>query len=361
MSDLAQVQRELKLTQALLAAHEQTIAAHAQTIASKDEIIASLKKDSAQHSRDTLIAAAAPPQQKRKRVLQRWDSNDTMDKIFAAVGDRDWLYVASTSRRFRGLYLSFCKRTARRKRVTFAYQTDWRSAVLTIPRLQMAFTHGLRKAVFALPESAFGTHVIEYSSDPIAVLTLCEEMPWTEELAVVAVQNQHRVPGLLQWVLDSGCPWNAMTVMREIIVSGDLGWAEGLDLLKWLWKKEPDLSDEENSLLLENAGIIGDVHAAKWLRNTVKAPWPDKFWCYMEDSEHVNLAGPPVRNTLLCWALNTLQWARSSGAPWGEGGCQRFNEAWYKQGSDADCAQEVYDWAHQNGVPCSCKKQSKAR
>ena len=362
---IAAKDRVLQSNEHAMAGKQQLIEAKDATIVTKDELLPRYEHAIALLNKDLPVLqehiepSVSPPQKKRARAearpVVRWDDDQMLEIIFVAMGEREWLYVASLSRRYRGLYLSFCKRAARRRHQSFDYRTDWRNAVLSASRVEMAFTHGLSKAVCALPESAFGTHVIQHSSDPTAVLALCDEMPWTEELATFAAQNEHRVPGLLQWVLDSDCPWDPRIVMRIIINSTGSNWPASLGILKSLWSRKPRLSSGDKASILEAAGILGGHKVAQWLRHTVDAPWPVTWWYRVSEREHIDLAGPPVRGTLISWSLNTFRWARAEGAPWGTSWrCQMFDEAWYRQGNTADDASDVFTWAHQHGCPCTC-------
>jgi hypothetical protein len=94
---------------------------------------------------------------------------------------------------------------------------------------------------------------------------------------------------------------------------------------------------------LEFAGFNGHLAAAQWLRS-LGAEWPAKLWEY----DHYTTNAQGRRATpATCWNLNTLQWAISSGCPWGEpwpyGVCTKLVACHYD---------EEVEWAHANGCPC---------
>ena len=362
-----QLQRELKLTQDVNKLNNQLLQQKEQTIAVKDRTIAAREQTIKQLTAGTSVKrhlSSLTHAHKRactalmnSQGIALLDRDELLIRVFAFIGLKDWFYSAGISRRFRGLYFSFCKRAVTQQAPI--YQTDWRNAVVSVPRLELALASGLSTAVFQLPASAFGAHIIACSAEPILVLTACKarDLPWTAELALAAAQNLHRkTPLMLQWIIESGCPWVSFDVMRAVVLSR-ICCTYKLAMLQWLWSKKPELLNEHKRLLLQGAAIENDLDCVKWLKATVGAAWPLKFYLRATGSEHVDLSGPPVRGAVLCWSLDCFRWARASGsdAPWGNWRCQMYHAAWYTEGWYARQAKRIFTWAHANGCPCTCE------
>ena len=212
----------------------------------------------------------------------------------------------------------------------------------------------------ACENAALGVGIIQEIPNPIAALTECRArgLPWAEELTVAAAGRLRRAPGLLQWLIESGCPWDTFDVMHAVLSAvflkrGNL-WATQLEMLEWLWVRRQDLSLAQKSKLLGLTARDNQADRAQWLHDTVGAPWPDRYWALAIGKEDVDLEGPPIQGTLKCWSFNCFKGARASGAPWGNWRCQMFNEAWYEKIWVAGQASRILDWAHENGCPCTC-------
>jgi hypothetical protein len=78
-----------------------------------------------------------------------------------------------------------------------------------------------------------------------------------------------------------------------------LQWLAGRDATAW--------NTAVLSRLLDVAGQYGNLIAAQWLR-AQGAEWPDAFV----------RSQPFYRSGYSYWSLNTMQWARTNGCPWGE-------------------------------------------
>ena len=116
--------------------------------------------------------------------------------IFCFVGLRDYFFVASISRRWRGRYLTFC----RRLRVTHY------TAAVTMPhRLMLAFMNGLTAKIYD-NHFNFAAAVVTTSSDPVSILQMCrvKGMPWTPAVTNAAASCGNL--STLQQLIAFGCP-----------------------------------------------------------------------------------------------------------------------------------------------------------
>eukprot|EP00953_Heterococcus_sp_UTEX-ZZ885_P008670 5174-Heterococcus_DN1.PRE.8 len=117
--------------------------------------------------------------------------------------------------------------------------------------------------------------------------------------------------------------------------------------------------DQQLSLHLWYAGVDDELDVVKWLHEQ-GAGWPTGFY---------NLKD--VSNSH-CWSLRCVQWALATGSTWLVWRCQDLAPEHYHcnsggtehsaDHSDDTCspkcdrkyAAELFQWAHENGCPCTC-------
>ena len=132
---------ELTLSKELIAAKDLALGAKERIITSKDRALQ--RKEHIISERSLLIQNTHCPHSKPKQSEALvCDRDELVNLLFELTGTKDWIWIASISRRMRGLYLSFCRKKARLQGATFSYTTGWRSAVITAARLNMAFQSG---------------------------------------------------------------------------------------------------------------------------------------------------------------------------------------------------------------------------
>ena len=209
----------------------------------------------------------------------------------------------------------------------------------------------------------FADHTIRLTADPLAAVKQlhAEGIRWTELAVQLATRYVAEAPGVLEFLIESGCPWSKYAVFEAIGQLSTLTWPARLAKLKWLWSRESNAPYRScPPSLMQNAGIYS-LKCLQWLHETCKAEWPDELVFSTDSSVSVSrLRGPPVRGTLVCWTWAALKYARARGASWSNWRCQHFDEGWYSEGADAATARAVFAWAHStgSGCPCTCAKES---
>jgi hypothetical protein len=124
-------------------------------------------------------SAPAAPVETAAAAALRKDSN--LDHIFSFVGPGEWCFLADVDRRWRGLYLSHCVRSAGEKK----FVTSVKAAFMSESRLLWAISSGLRVRGVRFDSDNMNAELIcRYSLEPeyvlaVAKLNGCE---WTSEL-----------------------------------------------------------------------------------------------------------------------------------------------------------------------------------
>jgi hypothetical protein len=152
---------------------------------------------------------------------------------------------------------------------------------------------------------------------------------------------------VLQYLIDDvHCLWDSAKVREAAAATGALA------TLQWLANRDAAvLSTAVLTRLLDIAGQHGNLAAAQWLR-AQGAEWPTAFVrCDWQQIGYYKTS---------YWQLNTMQWARANGCPWG---------AWSGDTCKLVCVHERYSfsfnvhkmqqlrdamvWAHAAGCPCN--------
>ena len=281
-----------------------------------------------------------------------------LKRILELLGTKAWIYTAGVSRSWRGCYLSICHSAAAAKGQELRYLTNWQNAAGSLSRLRMALQFGIKAGLPQAFSIRIGEHILEHSSDPQQSLTLCKlhDMPWSASMTRLAARRDDY--SMMLWLIESGCAWDAGETMRHVIRNCPAG--ARLTLLQRLWAQQPALAAAEKQRVMSNAALFDDLEAVQWLRRSVRCAWPKGFWCIKAGQSPVDFKSDPVRGKLYCWGPRCLAWARETenGAGWGNWRCERFNEAWYDEGLDAQYAREVFAWAHASRCPCTCGDDS---
>jgi hypothetical protein len=124
-------------------------------------------------------SAPAAPVETAAAAALRKDSN--LGLIFSFVGTGEWCFLADVDRRWRGLYLSHCVRSAGEKK----FVTSVRAAFMSESRLLWAISSGLRVRGVRFDSDNMNAELIcRYSLEPeyalgVAKLNGCQ---WTTEL-----------------------------------------------------------------------------------------------------------------------------------------------------------------------------------
>jgi hypothetical protein len=146
---------------------------------------------------------------------------------------------------------------------------------------------------------------------------------------------------LLQLLLTSGCPWDVFDIAADAIRSGDSSMHE------WLVSSiiRP-ASDAMLARLMNETGCAGNVSVLKLLREN-GAVWPRSFQLYF-----IKLDGDHERT---CWHRDAVEWAISEGSGWQSWSCEALASSKFAYNIKPK-AEALFEWAHGNGCPCTCKK-----
>jgi hypothetical protein len=220
--------------------------------------------------------------------------------------------------------------------------------MMTADRLQLALDNGLTMEQLTQNQLILAIAVMN-SSEPIAVLTLAKVLglQWVDYFTDFAADEQKYE--LLQWLRKCGCPWNLDVIAEDALDRSDLEHMKQLRAVTGPW------AVHLLSAKLWYAGVENELDIVKWLREQ-GAEWPTNFNC-------INIA--PNRH---CWSLQCVQWALANGSTWLGWRCQDLASQNYSCSSDdaehvddtcdPHCdrkyAAELFEWAHENGCPCTC-------
>jgi hypothetical protein len=150
---------------------------------------------------------------------------------------------------------------------------------------------------------------------------------------------------------------------------------ENIEMLEFLRSVTPQWSYKHLQRLLYVAGKFDHMKSANWL-HSIDAPWPDSFYLVSVDG---------FRAASECWHPDVVLWALDHGCSWGDWQCSKLNPdsyyckaSWtpyyrdeghvydeqYCQCSGHQCmkwnAIELFEWAHENGCPCTCAADAAA-
>ena len=304
-------------------------------------------------SNGTAGAAGNEPNAKRHRAeeedLPVLERDELLLKLMECVGTADWLYIASISRRWRGLYFSFCTKK-RSDDEQHLMRTCWAAVAMTAERLHFAFTSGLTVDTIDNDLFHFCEAVGGDSIAPIPVMTLARVrgVNWHEELCGSAAYIGNWA--LLKWLRESGCPWTLKNVYYNAMCRGIQD--DTASALTWI-KKQTEVPLQED-VLRQLIFAIGGYHLVdclKWLRTELQAPWPTAFTgqcCFHKER--------------ICWCVGAVHYALKQGSEWGAWRCQDLKPELYTSEVWKAEAERLFDWAHDVAAthgfqcPCTCEE-----
>ena len=182
------------------------------------------------------------------------ERDELVRRMLEFVGTTEWLYIASTCRRWRGLYFSLRVKECKAEDMDLTFQTTWAAAVITANRLQYAFDHGLNVEQIHADMAAFAGAVCKHSLEPIPAMTVARVrgVSWHEELCSEAASRG--CWAFLRWLKESGCPW----LLREVYFNAmNFGQEkDALSILPWIKERTviPLSADELRSLMFDVGG-----------------------------------------------------------------------------------------------------------
>jgi hypothetical protein len=291
------------------------------------------------HQRACIAAEQIP-------VLAR---DEILDTIFQFVGVGDYYYVAGVCRNWRGRYMTLCRNTLHwRTKIARPRYTSCMSIVATAARLQIALDNGLTIEKLAQVGYRLASSIVATSLEPKQVLMLARlyGMQWTNDLTGLAAF--YAKYELLKWLHSCGCPWDLEGIIDDMLdnlfETDDLEHIEQLYSITCPWP-----ADRFTDVLLQ-AARYNSLDTVKWCREQ-RAEWPERSR-YATEGE--------------IWSLRCVEWAIANGSTWLTWRCQDLAPEHYNcpcaEHSDESCtslcdrkiAAEVFEWAHENGCPCTC-------
>jgi hypothetical protein len=340
---LVHAQAEKSLQQSLLAAQRVALAA-------KDGEVQALRAlaslgiacGSAGATPGSTSASSRDEQRKRARVVDDsslrspLDKDELLDTVFSYVGVDDYLFAAGVCRRWRGRYIKLCYNKAVDKVDKLC--TTYSSAFMTAARLQLAFKSGLEvEKLHGYKHLA--SDISRYSIEPIAALAVAKtyDMRYPEDIAQTAAFCCRLQ--LLQWLHERRCPWPEADVLKWAAMGGSV------EVLSWLHSVTAPWADATKAGLLDDAGFSDNLDAAKWLKETAQAPWPDDMHAasIVKDAAYC-LVGERVAR----WVL-----ARAD-CCWDSWDCKSLAAQQHMSEAGKQRAAELFALAHQHGCPCTC-------
>jgi hypothetical protein len=179
---------------------------------------------------------------------------------------------------------------------------------------------------------------------------------WNSYLTDRAAEDPARFE-LLKWLVRCGCPLDLHYTLANLEDYEILGYWKQLRSISEPWPTE-----ELNRLLLDAGACSCQLDVAMWLREQ-GAQWPKSF------CDTAAVMGS------LCWPVSCVQWALANGSTWLEWRCQDLAPEHFdchsvgSEHSDESCnrkycgkqhAVELFQWAHENGCPCTCSETAVA-
>ena len=277
------------------------------------------------------------------------ERDDLLLSILGRVGTTDWLYVASVSHRWRGLYYSVCpkKQGDDEQNVT---RTSWAAAVTTAERLKLAFASGLDVEDMNDSLYTFTEAVGELSLEPIPVMTLARVMgvEWYSGLCGTAAWKGDWA--FLRWLCESDCPWVLQDVYNNAMTCGIA--KRTMSILPWI-KQQPGgpLPEDVLRQLMFEVGGDCDSSFVMWLRTELQAPWPDAF-----------VGQSAYDEVCACWSTAAVRYALEQGSGWGAWRCQDLDPTLFADDDQKQKAEALFKWAHTEAAglgfecPCTCEQ-----
>ena len=280
-------------------------------------------------------------------VLER---DDLLLKMLECVGTADWLYIASISRRWRGLYFSYCtkQQTQSSTGEQDLMRTNWAAVTMTAERLKLAFTCGLNVDTVNDNLYHFCEAVGGLSVAPIPVMTLARVrgVDWHTKLCSEAAWKGDWA--FLKWLRESGCPWCLEIVYYHAMCNSTEQGA--MSILPWIQSQtDTPLEIDEVQELMFDVGGNCDSDFVVWLRTELQAPWPDAF---VGDSGEARM----------CWSVSAVHYALKHGSGWGAWRCQDLKPELYTSEIRKYKAAALFKWAHAEAAthgftcPCTCEE-----
>jgi hypothetical protein len=283
-------------------------------------------------------------------VLSR---NEILDTVFSFVGVGEYYYVAGVCRNWRGRYMQLCAQTVKSKNKRF--NTSLASIVATAARLQLALDNGFTIEQLQEGEERLAVAFAEQSLEPIKVITLARlyGMQWNESLPQQAAIYQNFE--LLKWLRKCGCPWDLGEIIDNACDSDDLEHMKQVRAVTGPWPAA------QLTNMMWSAGWYDQLEFVQWWHEQ-GAAWPKSF--------AVVRTAPSAD----CWSFRCVQWAVANGSTWRAWRCQNLAAELYycmcegTAHSDDTCypncnkkkAAELFQWAHENGCPCTCNEVAAA-
>jgi hypothetical protein len=275
--------------------------------------------------------------------------DDMLDHVFSFVGGGDHLYIAGVSRRWRGRYLQLCAHTT-----TCAHDkkcvTRHRSTIMSESRLQYAKANGLRWADLQMAHHGNAALICAHSLEPERVVELLglHSAPWDSVMCEQAAR--YGKVDLLQRLYCSDCQWDECQVLLNASSNGCVPVLQCrccVPVLQWLARATDPWPDDIMAEMLAAAASCDQLAAAQWLRARA-APWADAFASEnYADSDSYEVSRE-------CWCVSAVQWAIASGSGWPDWKCEDYDAGKYTADRQQQ-ANDVLNWAHANGCPCTCE------
>ena len=328
-------------------------------------IVASITGDSNTNSSSTVrqavraedcgCHAAKRPRARDVTELPLFERDDLLLRVMIHVGTTEWLYMASISRRWRGLYLCLCVK--HRKILSGGEQhvmlTSWAAATSTAERLQLAFVAGLDVEKINGNLFSFAETVGDYSLDPIGVTTLARVrgVNWHEVLCTSAAYEGDWA--FLKWLRAAGCPWRLHEVYFNAMSRSTK--SDIMSALTWVKEQHADtpLEADELQALMFDVGAYRSAKFVVWLQQELQAPWPEAF---------AGLCSIDGERT--CWSASKVRYALEQGSGWGVWLCQDLEPSAFETADQKRTANHLFKWAHTNAVrskynlPCTCDTEA---
>jgi hypothetical protein len=280
----------------------------------------------------------------------------------ALLAAKKWAFVAGVCRRWRGRYFSKCVKAARAEGAhVHPLNTSYRSTWATRARFALALEYGMPVVAEAGSDSDTSDNDEEedddndcnmfhqlplFSSEPIEVMTLARKHGAVWHPNMVNDAAYYGDATLMQWLIASGCPWDPYDTAVNAIRSCN---SEKHNWLESSIMKPAD--DAMLSKLMCEAGFAGNVDVLQLLLSN-GAVWPESFLSstvrYLGESQHA------------CWNDEAVEWAISQGSGWRQWSCKQLALHRFAHDSINSKVESLFEWAHENGCPCTCKKTAAA-
>ena len=174
---------------------------------------------------------------------------------------------------------------------------------------------------------------------------------------------------LFDRMMELECPGNWTDVCMD---AADERSNTSLPFLQWLRSTiDSQAWDElmQNGLAIQRAGAAGSLQTVQWLWSVQERSTLSNIGAYMFINWILvyRLPTTPLAASLfgeaqvVCWPVRIIEWAfAEAGATWEGWACEWRDEAMKSavaNGVDmvyAERAQQLFNWAHENGCPCTC-------